>query len=147
MITDKQMIDLKVLCKEQPEAMEFVILWTNYCHMVDDIVDGDKLSSEHVIETFAKAVEVFSCPFYLRNIMALRQLTLNIAIAYNDSVKWEVSPTTWQKNQADVYRSFGSEMWIAVATIVGGYEHARNVSAKIRTDCYTEHHDLQGKPI
>lgn len=127
------------------EAMDFLGQhWGPYVHAVDDIVD-EEVSAEKKIEAFARAAYLFSHPFYLRHIGALRQVVLLVTNTYADSVAWERSKIAWQRQWADHARHAGMEMVIAVAMIVGGYEHARAISLEQRTICYHEHHNREGE--
>lgn len=134
-------------CKGNAEAMDFLGLWRSYVHRIDDMMDGDETNKQEWLGTFALAAILFSHPFYLRNLAALRQLVLNCTNAYADSFMWEQSPVEWQRGFADHYRHFGAEMVLAVAGICGGYEHMRSISPELRTVCWAEHHTAEGLPI
>lgn len=139
---------LQRVCLGNLEAMDFLANhWSPYVHEIDDIIDGERRSAEEILSTFARAVMVFSHPFYVRNMPALRQLVLNINNAYADSVAWEKSKVRWQQEWADHNRHAGAEMVIAVAQICGGYDHARAISQEQRIICHHEHHAPNGDPI
>lgn len=128
------------ICKGNQEAYDFLNLWARYCHEIDDIVDGARLAPEEVIATFALATMVYSHPFYLRNLPALRQVVLLIANMYADSVAWENEGQQWQREFSNCYRHAGNEMVFAVAQLCGGFEHVRSVSAEQREICYRTQH-------
>lgn len=138
---------LERCCCGDKEAMAFLLLWRDYVHAIDDIIDGDKEGPEIILCTFAAAATLYSHPFYLRNLLALRQIVYNCTNAYADSVAWEKSPEEWRRQFADHYRHFGAEMVLAVGAIVGGYEHMRSISPELRIICWFEHHNPQGKPV
>ncbi len=138
---------LEYACCGNREAMDFLSLWRRYVHEIDDIMDGDRPEREEQLGTFALAIELYSHPFYLKNLPALRQVALNCTNAYADTVAWEKSPVEWQQDWADHYRHFGAEMVLAVAGICGGYEHMRRISPQLRVICWHEHHTPDGKPI
>lgn len=138
--------ELNRICKGNQEAIEFLFLWREYVHRIDDIID-EKKDFEFILTTFASAVMLYSHPFYIKNLLALRQQVINITSAYADSVKWENSTIDWQKNFADHYRHVGAEMLIAVASIVGGYENARSIATELRTVCWLGHHNKKGEQI
>jgi hypothetical protein len=175
-IIDGEMI--RRMCKGQPEAMEFFIIFQGWVHAIDDIVDGigtaeqgagngggaPPLSGEtgggapplriptakdreQIVAAFAQGVIVLSHPFYLRNIAALRLLTVLIANQYADSVRWEKDDEAeeWQKRWADTHRSCGLEMCRAISLICGGWELVRSVSAELEEVCFWDHHDENGK--
>lgn len=127
--------------------MQFVLLWRKYVHEIDDIIDGDRPQPEAILGTFALAATLYSHPFYLRHLPALRQIVYNCTNAYADSVAWESSPVEWRRAWADHYRHFGAEMVLAVAGICGGYEHIRSISPELRVVCWNEHHTPDGQAV
>ena len=134
------------VCGGNQEAMGFLAEWAIYAHEIDDIIDGETTEREAVLRTFARAALLYSHPFYLKHLAALRAVVLVIGNAYADSVAWEKSAVEWQRAWADHNRHAGMEMVIAVAQICGGYEHARSVSAEQRCICWAEHHGPDGEP-
>lgn len=141
--------DLKLverICRGNQEAMTFLALWANYCHGIDDIIDGDRRTAEETLEIFALAPVLFSHPFYLQHLEALKQIVLNVTSMYADTVAWEKSSETWQRQWADHHRHCSNEMVVAVATLCGGYPHARSIMPELRTMAWHEHHDQKGKP-
>jgi hypothetical protein len=144
--TDGQLLER--VCRGNTEAMDFLAhYWSPYVHAIDDIIDGDKAGAEFILETFALAAQLYSHPFYLAHIAALRQVVLLVTNLYADSVAWERSAVKWQAQWADHNRHAGMEMVVAVAQICGGYAHARAISREQRCICYVEHHTPGGEPI
>ena len=135
---------LERCCLGDREAMEFLLLWRAYVHNVDDIIDQDTSEmeeprrAEFILKTFALAIRLYSHPFYLRNIQALRAVAYSITNAYADSVLFErVSSVEcrgeeWKQQWADHHRHAGAEMVLAVAQICGGYDHVRTLSPELR---------------
>jgi len=139
---------LQRVTRGDQEAMDFLANhWSPYVHEIDDIIDGDRRSAEEILSTFARAVVLYSHPFYLKNLPSLRQLVLVINNMYADSVAWERSTVDWHRDWADHNRHVGMEMVVAVAQICGGYDHARAISMEQRAICYQDHHDKKGKPV
>lgn len=136
------------VCKGNPEAIDFLSQWwAPYVHAIDDIIDGDRASAEDILKTFAMAAGLYSHPFYLRNFQGLRQVVLNITNEYADAVAWEKSKVAWQRDWADHHRHAGMGMVIAVATICGGFEHARAISLEQRAICYAEHREWTDREV
>lgn len=129
-----------ILANGNESAAEFLRLWAEYCHAIDDIVDGDERSAQHVIRSFATGACVFHHPFYLQNLACLRQIVLLVSNEYADSVEFEKSPEPWKRAHADVLRHAGNLMVIAVAQLCGGWDHARKISVKQREACYRMQH-------
>jgi len=135
---------LERVCLGNPEAMDFLANhWSPYVHEIDDIVDGERMLPGDICATFARAVVVFTHPFFVRNLAGLRQLLLNITLAYADSAEWERSNSEWKRQWADHYRHVGMEMVIAVAQICGGYDHSRRISQEQREICYHDHRNAK----
>lgn len=129
-------------------AMDFLAHhWSPYVHEIDDIMDGERPNPRDQLKTFARAAMLFSHPFYLKNLLQLRQLVINITIAYADSVEWEKSTKAWHREWADHHRHIGMEMVVAVATLCGGHEHGFAISQEQRTLCWQDHHTRSGEPI
>ena len=131
---------LERVCLGNAEAIDFLANhWAPYCHEVDDIIDRDRTGSEEILSTFARAIILYSHPFYLRNIAALRAVALATTNTYADSVSWERSAQPHQREWADFNRHVGMDMVIAVAQVCGGYDHGRSVSQELRETCFAEH--------
>lgn len=120
-------------------------MWARYCHEVDDIVDGGRKGPEALLSTLALAAMVYSHPFYLRNLAALRQVALLVTNTYADSVAWANSAVPWQRAFADCYRHCGNEMVFAVAALCGGYDHLRSIAQEQRVMCYEVQHGREAK--
>jgi hypothetical protein len=133
------------ICLGQPEAMDFLLRWTAYVHAIDDIED-EKTTSEFRLAAFIQAVELYTCPFFLRHSAALKQVVLNCTNIYADSLAWEKSEDKWKRDFSNWARHGGTEMVLAVAAIVGGYAHMRRVSLEIREQNYCTHHGEEGNP-
>jgi hypothetical protein len=134
------------VCKDNLEAVDFLNRWSKYVHAVDDLVD-EPFDSGNIIKSHATAIEIYTHPFFLKNLVALRQVAIYSNNLYADSVVWEKSDEKWKLDFVDWARHSPSEMVIATANIVGGYDHMRVVSLEMRKLCYFEHHREDGKAI
>jgi hypothetical protein len=133
-------------CAGNASAMQWLTLWREYVHAIDDVED-EPTTPEFRQRIYVLALELYTHPFFRANEPRLKQVVLNVANAYADVLAWEKSEVPWQREWADHYRHVGAEMVIAVAQICGGYDHARGISLELRTVCYLEHHDGDGKPV
>jgi hypothetical protein len=134
---------LSDISKGNAEAVDFLTRWGAYVHGIDDLID-EVSDNEFKISLFARAIEIYTHPFFLKNIIALRQVALHANNLYADSVACEKSEVKWEKDFADWARHSPTEMVLAVANIAGGYDHMRAVSMEMRKLCYNEHHDDKG---
>lgn len=145
---DEQLLaKLQKYLSQNPDSIKFITTFCDYCHDIDDIIDGDKPGYEHILQTFAKAATVYSCNFYHNYYISLYPIVLAITNAYADSLRWEKSAEVWKKSVSDTLRSCGNDMITTVVNIVAGYEAMRDVSITLREVSYSKHHDETGKPI
>jgi len=144
-------MDVKLIqriCLNAPEAMDFLAnYWARYCHEIDDIIDGDRTGPEKILSTFALAIELYSHPFYLKHLEAMKATARNITNTYADTVAWEKSEVEWQRLWADYHRHCSNEMVLTIAMICGGYDHARAIMPEMRATAYHEHHDREGRAV
>jgi hypothetical protein len=133
---------IQQLCNYKIEAEEFVELWHKYCHLIDDIVDGDSALD---LRVFSMANELYSCEFYVAHRHKLKTMIQVVTCIYEDSVRMEKSTIHWQKYTADVIRHSGADILRAVAYLCGGYQLLRKMSFSIHEVCYIQHHDKGGK--
>ena len=125
--------------------MDFLKRWSDYVHAIDDIED-EETTAEFRLATFVAALELYTHPFFLKHGAALKQVVYNCTNLYADAVAWEKSKVEWQRGFADWARHSGAEMVLAVARIVGGWPHMRNISLELRTVNWSEHHNERGEP-
>ncbi len=137
---------LQRACNGNAEAITWLTLWREYVHGIDDVED-EETTPEFRQRLYVLALELYTHPFFRKHEDRLKQVVLNCTNAYADTLAWEKSAVAWQQQFADHYRQFGAEMVIAVAQITGGYDHARGISLELRTVCWLEHHDQEGKPV
>jgi hypothetical protein len=139
------------VCKGRADALQFCHLWYRYCHGIDDLVDTmldgrPKTSAEGILALFAQAAIIYNCPFFVANRNHLFPLVLSITNTFANSVAWERSPMAHRRVMADTLRMCGDEMFFLVAMIVGGWDHMRSLSDKIRERDWLLQHDQKGNP-
>lgn len=132
-------------CKGNLEAIDFLNRWNDYAHAVDDVID-EEVTKDFKIATFAKAIDIHTHPFYLKYLHILKPIEIQLNNLFADSVEFEKSDEKWKRDFSDWARHGAAEMVIAVARIVGGYEHMRLISLETRRLCYFEHHKEDGTP-
>ena len=135
------------VCLHNEPAYVFLCQWHEAIHQVDDIVDGDVESKEKTIECFIRLHELYSNPFYRDKEDSLRMVVTLVTNTYADSVEWEKADAEWKRSWADVMRFAGNEMTCAIAYIVGGWNHMRFISRKIKALSYAGHHTEDHKQI
>ena len=128
-------------------ALEFMVMWHEYVHEIDDLIDNNVTDPQRWLSAFAHANLVYSTDFYAAYARDLRLVVMTATNAYADSVLWEKDGNAWQKKWADVIRHSGIDMIYAVAVICGGYELMRQISAQLKEFAHKCHHDENGNPI
>jgi len=123
------------------DAAEFLTGWHIYCHLIDDIVDGDTpFTNERFLEVLMLANKVYSLPFYRTYAPMLSSVVAMVTNTYADSVEWEKSDEEYKRKVADVIRQCGNEMIYAVANICGGHTLMRKISLRLREAAYLDQH-------
>ena len=129
------------------DAHIWILGYGVYVHAIDDIIDGDKTDSEFILKTFELAAMVYSYPFYLQNMHILYSLCKTASNTYMDSVLMEKSKEEWKRNYADILRTHGNEVILAVIEILHGIDVRRKASQELREISYHTHHNELGAPI
>lgn len=129
-----------------PVAVDWLVKYNAYCHIVDDLVDGDVDPKTGALEAALQAMTLYSHPFWIQNHVRLLAVARLCHLNYADSVDWEDSPHKWQRAEADTIRHCGSDMVRAVVDLIGGMDEARRISPILRIIGYEDHHDAQGNP-
>lgn len=135
------------ILKPYPDALEFVILYRDYIHGIDDIVDGDISGHEKILEVFALGARLFSSDFYAHNRQFLYPIETMINNTYADSCEWENSVEKWKIRDSSVLRHAGIDMFLFVIRLVAGRDAMRKISSKFRTQCHEFHMDKETNAI
>jgi hypothetical protein len=127
----------------QDDAFEWVTIWGNHVHMVDDIVDGDTRDAGSVMKAFINCHGLFNHPFYVKNADRLYPIIFLAGVAYSDSCKFKDDSQLGAV--ADVLRSYGNEVLLLVAAICtpegeNTWERVMRLSEIIRRKSYNEQH-------
>lgn len=130
-------------CMGNADAMAFMLSFHAYCHLIDDVVDGDvERSDENLFKILMHANALYSTPFYLSNAWRLQPVIASITSTYADSVAWEKSDVKWKRDVADIIRMCGNDMITTIAWIVGGWPHMRSISLRLREAAYHSQHKI-----
>lgn len=135
-------MSLDQLANGNSQAADFIRLWLRHIHEVDDLVD-EETNVEKLLAAFIHTQVLFGTnPFYQTYWNILYPVFILAANAYADSVAWEDSKAVWQRQVANVLRSYGNEMLCMVAYITGGWSHMRTISLQLRERSYNDHTKL-----
>lgn len=128
------------LLKHNQDALFFVCGYSEYAHLVDDLVD-EPFNLERLQKTAAYANVLFSCPYWKMHGEKLRLLELTINLTYFDSAKWEKSNSDYLKREAKSLSHCGYNMLFAVLIIECGFDKTAEISAEFRESCHNLHKD------
>ena len=144
-------IAVKRLCNGIQEAVDWIQLGRVYCHEIDDLIDEDlpkalrQRGAQRACRIGAMAIDLYTHPFFLKNMATLKAAMKTCTHQYAESVAWEESQVEWQKNYADWARHSWLDVCLTVAEICGGWDHRVSVAEELRTVSYVDHHE-EGKP-
>lgn len=114
----------------QPDAFWFLVAFHGWAHLIDDLVDEPERDRLQVVDVAMKANVLFTSAFYQAHAQTLSVVTALIADAYRTSVLAERLGGAAAR-LADTIRMAGNQMVVAVAMIVGGWEHMQQISAQL----------------
>lgn len=112
------------------EPFLFLLAFHGWAHLIDDLVDEPDRDRLQVVDVGMKANVLFSCPFYQAHAHVLSVTTALIADAYRASVLAERAGGD-RARFGDVMRLAGNQMVLAVAMLVGGWEHMQSISEQL----------------
>lgn len=126
----------------QPDAFWFLVAFHHWVHLIDDLVDEPERDRLEVVDVAMKANVLFSSVFYVAHAQILSVTTALIADAYRTSVLAERRGGTAAR-LADTIRLAGNQMVLAVAMIVGGWEHMQQISTQLWPLAWENQHTLE----
>lgn len=131
------------------EALIFLRQYLELGHRIDDVIDCDDVTNEHIVQTFLLMLNFLSLnPFYLRYRELLYPLVCASLNAYGTSVGWEKSPEAHKKLMADQLRAAGVQVLEFVSMVCGGprgLERMRLLSPRLRENSWRAHHTEKGE--
>lgn len=137
--------------QENANAILWILAYAIYAHAIDDIIDEeipkDSVKDEFILKTFEFAETVYTNIYYLTHISKLRPLVKMASNSYMDAVQMEKSNEKWKRDYADVLRTLGNEVLLAVIEIEKGLNVRRTASLDLRELSYKTHHTQFGQPI
>ena len=126
-------IQLKEICLGNEAAFHFCLSYLTLCQLLDDVVDGEKVEPEKLIQAVLNwSAQLSANSFYLANKEGLFALIAQGASAWLDSDYCGRSEKPQLKLAAHALKSFYGEVIYHVAFILGGYEHMRKCSLRWR---------------
>lgn len=129
------------LLKDHPAASNFIQLYSDYVHKLDDLIDEQscKEDSEFILELNDLSNVLFSHPFYIANIQSLQILMFVITNEFADSIHWEKSGVKWKIEAAGTLRHAAIMVFYAVILICCGRKELRKISLEFREHTFLKH--------
>ena len=139
MIMEKK---LEELFKDKLDAAFFLEHYLRYCHLVDDMQDGEA-TVESLREIGALATIVYNCNYWKKFSNVLLLVDVLIQNTYFDSVKWENSKgestvLSWKQRDARVLSRCGYNMIFAVIYLEFGSKTLNELSLSFREETHTK---------
>lgn len=136
-IDTQLMTELARDLEQHPETLEFITLYRNYVHAIDDLIDGsNRPTSEEILKVTAMASNLFSTAFWLKHSSLLILTEQLVNNTYADSVFWESASFKEHRVAADTLRHAGLDMFYAAILITLGRDKLREYSLRFRSQCY-----------
>lgn len=135
---EEQSAFLREVLLGNPEAIEFCEVLFGISQVWDDVVDGDEFTAENVNEMMWDALVVLPCNTFYQQHFGVLQPLLQAAI-----VDWLDSNELCRGDKEEqcaayVLRDTITTIIIHCARLIGGYEHMRKISLRVRTELYKE---------
>lgn len=124
---------------KNPEAYSFVSAYSEYVHLVDDLIDEPK-DIEYVDKLTFISGQIFSSNYWLKNCDRLLLIEQLIHIIYFNSVQWEKSNEHWKQRDAKVLSHCGYYMLFAVLLLeTKDSLLVQEISLEFMEKCHLEH--------
>lgn len=136
----KEIYHFAAMGQEQPLA--FLWAFHGWAHRIDDVVDEPFRDRLEAVEIGMTANILFSSPFYVQHAGPLQLVVALVADAYRTSVEAERAGGA-AADLADTIRLAGNQMVLAVAFIMGGWDHMRAVSAQLWPLAWASQHPIE----
>lgn len=139
---DKELLkELAVLFNDRPEAVHFLKLYGDYCEIMDDIVDEEKVLL-NIDRAGQLRMEISGTPYFQKHQYILWIVERLIHSTYFDSAKWEHATEEWKRRDAKCLSHCAYNMLFAVIIIEFGYDKLRELSLRFREHAHSRHlHD------
>ena len=132
-MSEEQTLKLARVVNGNQDAERFVIAWHQWCHLIDDLVDKDRVVAAdergRILVQFI--MELAGNPFFLQYRLTLLPLMVQAINAWVDSdlVAVSLPPATLRERiTRDVLKGYWHEVIWQVAFITGGWPAMREVS-------------------
>lgn len=131
---------LKVVLREHPAAIELVKDFVYVAHLWDDLIDRDRpRSDEHINAAFWKAlVDIPMNPFYQTHFRWLHPVVTTAITNWEAATRMEREGRDADLEISYITRSSYTDLIIQSAYLIGGREHAREVTPTIRRFIHQE---------
>lgn len=134
--TDQEKKLILWVTRGEESAASFLLSLYRASQIADDIADGEDKPGDMARLMAVMFGEVCVNPFYLAHSVELRQVILTATANWLQATRWEEADQHRQL-YAFVWRESLDQVAVAVAEILGGYDHALQVRGKLAEALYT----------
>lgn len=122
-------------------ALQFIRLWSSYCHLFDDLIDGDLAPTAiKFAECENLLARLLSCEFFKRHSEII--LVLRIMISEAHTASEYLRALQGRERDWGLFLSHsGNDMLRFVAVVTGGEKHLASISARLRNLTLKEHYN------
>lgn len=126
--------EIQLVTRGNEDAASFLRVFVAHCHMLDDIVDGDKpCDDERLMASETDwLLALTGNTFFLQHRALLVPLIVQGFNAWLDSNDWAQSTDSYKRLASDVLKGFYHEVVWQVAFLCGGWKHLRAVTTRAR---------------
>lgn len=129
----------RILYEKSPESAMFITMYSEYVHVVDDLVDEPKCV-ELVDKVTTLATQLFSSNYWTRNSQQLVLVEQLIHVFYFASVEWETSNEPWKRRDAKAMSHIGYSMLFAVMLLeTKNLELVKKMAIQFMESCHLNH--------
>jgi len=131
-------LEVEQLLSTRPEALEFLTLYGEYCHVMDDLVD-EAVTPEMVDKSGLLRMKISLCEYWKKHQRHLWVVERLIHHTYFDCVKWERSTEEWKRTHAKALSHCSYNMLFAVLLLEFGSEVLQKYSLRFREFSHLRH--------
>ena len=136
-LNDRRTLLLKWTCGNEAAA-DFLHQMSEMVRLADDIVDEADNRQRNVCWLLSRAWTVLPFnPFYAAHGVLLGPILNSIIVRWQQSDEFRISGNPLKQQFGFVIREDIGTLTIAVASIIGGYEHAKQVADEMFAICHS----------
>ena len=114
---------IRRITEKNPDAFQFCKAMWNFEHVYDDLVDGEKVSTEDAAKALNDFIIALTCnQFFLSNAASLVTMLVSCINRWVDGDEWDARG---EKEASRFIRCGEIDLFLHVAYLIGGWDHMR----------------------